>query len=161
PPLLRRLRHAPPRHSVWPLLHPLRSRALRHRTGGVPARRHPSVGRARLILTAGAALLERNWRRANGQPAQPTLFARRVICYALLERERLDSRSPTRARDHMTSERSACSRYWRTSEARNRRWPPRVRMAVIFPDRAQRVTVFGFTRKSAATSEGVRSASGA
>src|SRR5438445_1324613 len=37
----------------------------------------------------------------------------------------------------------------------NRRWPPRVRMAEIFPDWAQRVTVFGLTRKMAATSLGV------
>ena len=34
-------------------------------------------------------------------------------------------------------------------------------IAVIFPDRAQRVTVLGFTRNSAATSDGVSSASGA
>src|SRR5436190_19301479 len=55
---------------------------------------------------------------------------------------------------------SICSRQRRISDARNRRWPPRVRMAVIFPARAQRVTVFGFTRKRAATSAGVKSASG-
>src|SRR5439155_12373767 len=55
---------------------------------------------------------------------------------------------------------SICSRQRRISEARKRRWPPRVRIAVILPARAQRVTVFGFTRNSAATSAGVSSASG-
>ena len=43
----------------------------------------------------------------------------------------------------------------RTSDSRNRRCPPGVRMLVMRPDAAQRVTVFGSTRKSAATSPGV------
>ena len=51
--------------------------------------------------------------------------------------------------------------FWRTSDARQRRCPPSVRIAVILPERAQRVTVLGFTRNRAATSDGVRSASGA
>jgi hypothetical protein len=42
-----------------------------------------------------------------------------------------------------------------TSEERYLRWPPRVRTAVNFPAFAQRVTVFGSTRKSVATSDGV------
>ena len=54
---------------------------------------------------------------------------------------------------------SNCSRQRRISDARKRRWPPSVRIAVILPARAQRVTVFGLTRNSAATSAGVRSAS--
>src|SRR5881409_4295526 len=44
------------------------------------------------------------------------------------------------------------------SAALKRRCPPRVRMAEIFPDWAQRVTVFGLTRKISATSLGVRRA---
>ncbi len=44
------------------------------------------------------------------------------------------------------------------SAALKRRCPPRVRMAEIFPDCAQRVTVFGLTRKISATSLGVRRA---
>src|SRR5581483_4700112 len=47
----------------------------------------------------------------------------------------------------------------RISALRNRRCPPRVRMAEILPERAQRVTVFGLTRNSAATAEGVSSSS--
>jgi len=45
------------------------------------------------------------------------------------------------------------------SLARKRRCPPSVRIAGIFPARAQRVTVLGFTRNHSATSEGVRRAS--
>src|ERR1700734_2174511 len=45
----------------------------------------------------------------------------------------------------------------RTSDSRNRRCPPGVRMLVIRPDAAQRVTVFGSTRNRAATSPGVSS----
>src|SRR5690606_25481073 len=52
------------------------------------------------------------------------------------------------------------SRQRRISDALNRRCPPRVRIAVSFPARAQRVTVLGFTRNSAATSLGVSRASG-
>jgi hypothetical protein len=44
----------------------------------------------------------------------------------------------------------------RTSDSRNRRWPPGVRMLLMRPDAAHRVTVFGSTRKRAATSPGVR-----
>ena len=55
---------------------------------------------------------------------------------------------------------STCSRNRRISAARKRRCPPRVRIAEILPARAQRVTVFGFTRNMAATSEGVSRASG-
>ena len=44
------------------------------------------------------------------------------------------------------------------SAALKRRCPPSVRMAEIFPDCAQRVTVFGLTRKISATSLGVRRA---
>jgi hypothetical protein len=44
----------------------------------------------------------------------------------------------------------------RTSDSRNLRCPPGVRMLLIRPDAAHRVTVFGSTRKSAATSPGVR-----
>src|ERR1035437_8640971 len=47
----------------------------------------------------------------------------------------------------------------RTSASRYRRGPPSVRSAVSFPARAQRVTVVGATRKSAATSAGVSRAS--
>ena len=47
----------------------------------------------------------------------------------------------------------------RTSDSRNRRCPPGVRMLVIRPDAAQRVTVFGSTRNRAATSPGVSSRS--
>jgi len=39
----------------------------------------------------------------------------------------------------------------RTSDSRNRRCPPGVRMLLIRPDAAQRVTVFGSTRNRAAT----------
>lgn len=42
-----------------------------------------------------------------------------------------------------------------TSDSRNRRCPPGVRMLLILPAAAQRVTVFGSTRKRAATSPGV------
>jgi hypothetical protein len=42
-----------------------------------------------------------------------------------------------------------------TSDSRNLRCPPGVRMLVMRPEAAQRVTVFGSTRKSAATSPGV------
>jgi hypothetical protein len=44
----------------------------------------------------------------------------------------------------------------RTSDSRNRRWPPGVRILPIRPDAAQRVTVFGSTRNRLATSPGVR-----
>jgi hypothetical protein len=44
----------------------------------------------------------------------------------------------------------------RTSDSRNLRCPPGVRMLLIRPEAAHRVTVFGSTRKSAATSPGVR-----
>ena len=44
----------------------------------------------------------------------------------------------------------------RTSDSRNRRWPPGVRMLPMRPDAAQRVTVFGSTRNRLATSPGVR-----
>ena len=44
----------------------------------------------------------------------------------------------------------------RTSDSRNLRCPPGVRMLLMRPDAAHRVTVFGSTRKSAATSPGVR-----
>ena len=47
----------------------------------------------------------------------------------------------------------------RTSDSRNRRCPPGVRMLVIRPDAAHRVTVFGSTRNRAATSPGVSSRS--
>src|SRR6516165_9282681 len=47
----------------------------------------------------------------------------------------------------------------RTSDSRNLRCPPGVRMLLMRPDAAHRVTVFGSTRKSAATSPGVRSRS--
>src|ERR1700721_267673 len=43
----------------------------------------------------------------------------------------------------------------RTSDSRNLRWPPGVRMLVMRPEAAQRVTVFGSTRNRAATSPGV------
>src|SRR5215467_3065583 len=43
----------------------------------------------------------------------------------------------------------------RTSASRNRRCPPGVRMLLIRPDAAHRVTVFGSTLNSAATSPGV------
>src|SRR5437764_8284312 len=56
---------------------------------------------------------------------------------------------------------SLCSPRERTSEARNRRWQPSVRIDVSFPERAQRLTVFGLTRKRTATSAGVKSGSGA
>src|SRR5437773_9269750 len=51
------------------------------------------------------------------------------------------------------------SRRLMTSDSRYRRCPPRVLMELSLPAFAQRVTVFGSTRKSAATSAGVRSAS--
>ena len=44
----------------------------------------------------------------------------------------------------------------RTSDSRNRRCPPGVRMLLMRPDAAHRVTVFGSTRNRAATSPGVR-----
>jgi hypothetical protein len=44
----------------------------------------------------------------------------------------------------------------RTSDSRNLRCPPGVRMLLMRPEAAHRVTVFGSTRKSAATSPGVR-----
>ena len=44
----------------------------------------------------------------------------------------------------------------RTSDSRNLRCPPGVRMLLMRPDAAHRVTVFGSTRNSAATSPGVR-----
>jgi hypothetical protein len=44
----------------------------------------------------------------------------------------------------------------RTSDSRNLRCPPGVRILVIRPEAAHRVTVFGSTRNSAATSPGVR-----
>ena len=47
----------------------------------------------------------------------------------------------------------------RTSVWRYLLWPPRVLIAVNFPAFAQRVTVFGSTLKSDATSEGVKSTS--
>src|SRR5678810_464491 len=47
-----------------------------------------------------------------------------------------------------------------TSAALKRRCPPMVRMAASFPAPAQRVTVFGSTRKILATSFGVRSRPG-
>jgi hypothetical protein len=43
----------------------------------------------------------------------------------------------------------------RTSDSRNLRCPPGVRILVIRPEAAQRVTVFGSTRNRAATSPGV------
>ena len=43
----------------------------------------------------------------------------------------------------------------RTSDSRNLRCPPGVRMLVMRPEAAHRVTVFGSTRNSAATSPGV------
>ena len=43
----------------------------------------------------------------------------------------------------------------RTSDSRNLRCPPGVRMLVMRPEAAQRVTVFGSTRNRAATSPGV------
>jgi hypothetical protein len=43
----------------------------------------------------------------------------------------------------------------RTSDSRNLRCPPGVRMLVMRPEAAHLVTVFGSTRKSAATSPGV------
>jgi hypothetical protein len=43
----------------------------------------------------------------------------------------------------------------RTSDSRNRRCPPGVRMLLMRPAAAHRVTVFGSTRNSAATSPGV------
>lgn len=43
----------------------------------------------------------------------------------------------------------------RTSDSRNLRCPPGVRILVIRPEAAQRVTVFGSTRNSDATSPGV------
>ena len=51
------------------------------------------------------------------------------------------------------------NRIW-TSDWRYRRWPPRVLIAVNFPDFAHRVTVLGSTLKIAATSDGVRRTSG-
>src|SRR5215469_11897369 len=53
------------------------------------------------------------------------------------------------------SEFDSPSRSSRTSASRNRRCPPGVRMLLIRPDAAHRVTVFGSTLKSAATSPGV------
>ncbi|GAA1104595.1 hypothetical protein GCM10009642_49030 [Nocardiopsis metallicus] len=47
------------------------------------------------------------------------------------------------------------SRRARTSDSRKRRCPPGVRMLLIRPEAAQRVTVLGSTRKSEATSPGV------
>jgi hypothetical protein len=47
----------------------------------------------------------------------------------------------------------------RTSDSRNRRCPPGVLMLLMRPEAAHRVTVFGSTRKRAATSPGVRSRS--
>ena len=47
----------------------------------------------------------------------------------------------------------------RTSDSRQRRCPPSVLIEVNFPAFAQRVTVFGSTRKSDATSEGVNKTS--
>src|SRR4051794_18727904 len=47
----------------------------------------------------------------------------------------------------------------RTSDSRNRRWPPGVRMLPMRPAAAQRVTVFGSTRNNEATSPGVSSLS--
>jgi hypothetical protein len=47
----------------------------------------------------------------------------------------------------------------RISDSRKRRWPPGVRMLLIRPAAAQRVTVFGSTRKRLATSPGVSSRS--
>lgn len=49
------------------------------------------------------------------------------------------------------------ARSWLTSDSRNRRWPPGVRIEPIRPAVAQRVTVLGSTRNSAATSPGVSS----
>src|SRR2546429_585088 len=54
-----------------------------------------------------------------------------------------------------------CSSRWRMIwAALDRRCTPSVRMAEIFPDWAQRVAVFGLTRKVSATSLGVRRAEG-
>ena len=47
----------------------------------------------------------------------------------------------------------------RTSDSRNRRCPPGVRMLLIRPAAAHRVTVFGSTRNRLATSPGVNSRS--
>src|SRR5882724_10905163 len=49
---------------------------------------------------------------------------------------------------------SSASRVF-TSDSRNRRWPPGVRIDPIRPAVAQRVTVFGSTRNNVATSPGV------
>src|SRR5690606_6793372 len=49
---------------------------------------------------------------------------------------------------------SPCSRA-RTSDSRKRRCPPGVRMLLIRPEAAHRVTVLGSTRKREATSPGV------
>src|SRR6476469_3611982 len=61
--------------------------------------------------------------------------------------------SPPYSVSATSSKRSSRSR---TSEARKRRWPPSVRSAVSFCERAHRVTVFGLTRNIEATSAGVR-----
>src|SRR3954452_15643663 len=67
---------------------------------------------------------------------------------------------PVRRREGQVSEpRSTRLRNSRTSDSRKRRCPPRVRIAVSLPARAQRVTVLGLTRNNWATSEGVKSAS--
>ena len=57
-----------------------------------------------------------------------------------------------------SSVRSASS--WVTSDSRNRRWPPGVRIDPIRPAEAQRVTVFGSTLNISATSPGVSNRSG-
>src|SRR4029078_13289828 len=62
--------------------------------------------------------------------------------------------------DYSSVDSSTWSRNLRISDARKRRWPPRVRIAEILPARAQRVTVLGLTRNIAATSEGVSNCSG-
>ena len=52
------------------------------------------------------------------------------------------------------------ARSWLTSDSRNRRCPPGVRIDPIRPAEAQRVTVFGSTLNISATSPGVSNRSG-
>ena len=85
------------------------------------------------------------WRRVARNRA-PSIGARRATCSA-------SSTSPGSC--------DISSRQRRISDALKRRCPPRVRIAVSLPERAQRVTVLGLTRNSAATSLGVSRASGA
>ena len=101
-----------------------------------------------------------------GRPARPTATAvatRRAQCGGAFGRAvpapvrcRAGIARPVGARRprHLVDDASPSSRA-RTSDSRNRRWPPGVRMLPIRPAAAQRVTVFGSTRNSAATSPGV------